>query len=104
MEWGAEEDFLLGLLAEGEIPAALLSRPSLKRHLLPIWDAFHALAGDRQLGMGIGPIPFTAIDRYAARFGINDRDEFHRFHALISAMDAAHQKHWADKVRDAARG
>lgn len=86
------------------MPAAILARPALKRHLLPIWDAFHALAGDRQIGMGVGPIPFVAIDRYAARFGIAGRDEFARFHALISAMDAAHQKHLAEKLKETPGG
>lgn len=94
----------MGLLAEGELPKALAERPPLKRYLLPIWDAFHALAGDRHIGMGVGPIPFSAIDLYARRYGIADGDEFARFHALISAMDVAHQKHWADKAKDATGG
>lgn len=94
----------MGLAAEGEVPKAIDDRPPLKRYLLPIWDAFHALAGDRHIGMGVGPIPFSAIDRYATRFGIAGRDEFARFHALISAMDVAHQQHMAAKVKDATGG
>ena len=90
-------------MADGIVPKALLDRPNLKRHLLMIWEAFHALNGDRQMGMMIGPIPFTAIDRYAARHGIAG-EEFQRFHALISAMDTVHQRHLAEKMREGANG
>ncbi len=85
------------------MPPALQDRPGLKRHLLPIWQAFHALSGDRQMGMAIGPIPFTAIDRYAARFGFRGA-EFERFHGLITAMDAVHQKYVADRMKEAPSG
>jgi hypothetical protein len=37
--------------------------------------------------MAEGPIPFSAIDRYAARYGIDDADEFERFLNVIMAMD-----------------
>jgi hypothetical protein len=56
-------------------------------HLLFHWAAFAALSTDRQVGMGIGPIPWTALDRYAERHGINDPDERERFERLIRAMD-----------------
>ena len=85
------------------MPQAIRDRPALKRHLLPVWDAFHALGGDRQLGLVVGPIPFGAIDRYAARMGIVDRDEFARFHALITSMDVIHQRHMAEQARETAR-
>lgn len=41
---------------------------------------------------GAGPIPFTAIDAYARRYGIGegDIDEFDRFRSLIKAMDSAY--------------
>lgn len=60
------------------------------------WRAFHDLSGDRQVGMAVGRIPFTAIDRYAARFGIDARDDFERFMFLIRAMDVAFVE-WAGK-------
>ena len=85
------------------MPKAILDRPPLKRHLLIVWEAFFALSGDRQMGMSIGPIPFMAIDRYAARFGIAG-EEFERFHALLTAMDAVHQRHVAEKMKGGADG
>jgi hypothetical protein len=38
--------------------------------------------------MQAGPIPFTAIDRWAARRGVTDPDEFEALVACIRAMDA----------------
>ena len=62
------------------------------------WRAFHDLSGDRYMTMGMGPgrISFMAIDRYAARFGIDARDDFERFMFLIRAMDVAFVE-WAGK-------
>lgn len=39
--------------------------------------------------MGRGPIPFSALDRYADRYGIADIDEFEQFRVVIRAMDGA---------------
>jgi len=39
---------------------------------------------------GVGGIPFTAIDRYADRYQVEDFEVFHR---LITAMDAAFLQH-----------
>jgi hypothetical protein len=73
------------------MPTALLGKPEIENHLVFFWNAFWALNGDRQIGSmgGIGSIPFVAIDRYADRYGINGRDEFDRFHALIQRLDKA---------------
>lgn len=38
--------------------------------------------------MQAGPIPFTAIDRWATRRGVTDPDEFEALVACIRAMDA----------------
>ncbi|MFC5421949.1 hypothetical protein ACFPOB_20515 [Bosea eneae] len=53
-------------------------------------DAFWALTGDRQLGAlgGAGRIPFSAIDRWADRYGISDLDAFERLKTLIDVLDA----------------
>jgi hypothetical protein len=40
------------------------------------------------MGMSLGPIPFTAINAYAQRYGIEDVDEFDRLLALIRMQDA----------------
>lgn len=76
------------------------SRVEVFGHLAFEWSAFHALSTDRQLGMAMGPIPWSAIDRYAIRYRI-DGDDFDRFAQLIQAMDVAfldyHRAQNADK-------
>ena len=61
-----------------------------EQRLLFHWMAFARLSGDRAQGMGLGPIPWTAIDRYAERYDvIADADEYDRFVGLIRAIDRA---------------
>lgn len=49
---------------------------------------------------GVGPIPWSSVDRYAERARLNDaeRDEFLR---LIEAMDAVYLEHAAAETRKA---
>jgi hypothetical protein len=50
-----------------------------------------SLASDKGLGYGmVGEVPWTAIDRYAERFGIRN---VRRFERLIRGMDAAYERH-----------
>lgn len=56
------------------------------------YEAFWEVSSDRQVGMGLGGIPFTAIDRYAARYGITDQDRFDAFRRTMRAMDAEYRK------------
>jgi hypothetical protein len=72
---------------EGRVPAALEEQPDIPDHLQFVWEAFWRLSPDRQIGFSVGPIPFTAIDRYAVRFGPEDVDAFDRLFELIRAMD-----------------
>lgn len=66
---------------------ALDARPEVADHLVFVWSAFWELGSDRAIGFAAGPIPFTAIDAYAVRYGIEDIDQFDRFRALIRAME-----------------
>lgn len=47
------------------------------------------MSTDRPSGTGLAPIPFSAIDRFALRYGINGLDEFERLRRLIGEMDRA---------------
>lgn len=69
-------------------------------HLFFEWEAFYSLSNDRQIGMGIGPIPWSAIDRYARRFGIDGADEFDAFAFLIRSMDGAFLRREAERKPD----
>lgn len=66
--------------------------PQLPAALEWVWDAYHTLSASRQLGMTVGPIPFEAVDRYAARYEI-DGEDFDDFLAMISAIDAVYLGH-----------
>lgn len=52
-----------------------------------MWHAFAVLSTDRPSGWSLGPIPWSAIDRYARRHGIDGPDHFAWFETLIMAMD-----------------
>lgn len=65
-------------------------------HLDFVWSAWWELHTDRPIGMAVGPIPFTAIDAYAGRYGIGALDAFEAFAGLIRAMDAVYLD-WAAK-------
>jgi len=60
-----------------------------------VFEAFLALMGDRPVGFGVAPIPFSAIAGYARLYGLDDPDDFEPFIALIQAMDTA----WMETVR-----
>lgn len=71
-----------------KVPAGYLDKPDLPPWLQFYADSFWLLNNDRQIGMGIGPIPFTAIDAYARRYRIEDIDHFDRFLSLIKIQDS----------------
>lgn len=100
MQWGEQEDFLRGLAETGKRPKALTRQPTIDESLRLTWNAFWELTGDRTYGaLGLpGVIPFAAIDRYAERYGFDDRDEFARFHQLIRRMDASFIAHMSEKT------
>ena len=53
----------------------------------------------RQLGMGVGPIPWMAIRDYADYLEIDDDCEFLRFETIIQAMDGAYLRHVEQKMK-----
>jgi hypothetical protein len=56
-------------------------------------DAFWTLSTDRTYGMGIGPIPWSAVDRYAQRLGIADDEvEYTDFVQILQLLDIAFLK------------
>lgn len=53
-------------------------------------EAYFELLTETLGGMGLRPIPFTALDCYARRYGIEDNDEFDMFRTLMRAMEREH--------------
>jgi hypothetical protein len=95
MAYGKIEDWLTEEAALGS-PAAMKAfevRPEIKPHLLFVWEAFSELGSDRPATeFGYGSIPFSAVDRYARRFGIEESNNFSRFLKLVRCLDAAYLK------------
>jgi hypothetical protein len=79
-----------------EAPPLADPGPELELGLEPYWNAFWALSGDRQIGAmgGVGPIPFTALERWAARHGIADADDFEELERFVRALDGEYIR-WA---------
>lgn len=56
--------------------------PGLELYLNAFWD----LNSCRQIGMDVGPIPWTAIQKYAIML-FDSPVEIEEFHIIIRAMD-----------------
>ena len=59
------------------------------------------LGTERAVGMAEGPVPFTGIDRFARRYGIDDLDDFETFVAIVRGMDAEYLTFRSDSARRA---
>lgn len=57
-----------------------------------MWEAFWDLDSCRPIGMGLGPIPWTAMLAHKEHYGY-DKDVFDYLWDLIRAMDAAYLSH-----------
>lgn len=84
-------------------PAFMENRPELFEHLAFYSEAFHDLSPERQLpGLGgAGPIPWTAIDRYAERYGL-DLEAFERLRRMIRIQDRLYLQDVTEKAKAAA--
>lgn len=50
-------------------------------------DAFHELSTARQIGLGVGSIPFTAIVEYFRIYGTQTEEDLDEFLYVIRRMD-----------------
>lgn len=82
------------------VPDAIQNAPVLAPGLELYWEAFMELSSCRSIGMGIGPIPWTAIRAYAAYLGLGDGEDFHRFQTLVRGMDAVYLDHHVKKQKE----
>ena len=83
------------------LPDAIRNAPRLRPFMEPFFEAFQELSTCRQMtGMGPpGPIPWTAIEQYAARHGFHD-DAYFDLLTIVRAMDDAFVRHLAEKSKD----
>lgn len=69
-------------------PSEFYSQPEIWIEADWHWKAFSDLSSDRAIGMGLGPIPVTAMLRYAEFCGLDDVDAIERFRLIVSSVDA----------------
>ena len=74
------------------LPDVIANAPELLLGLDSYFEAFVELSTCRELGMSSGPIPWTAVDRYAERHGYRG-EGFVYLLQMIRAMDAAFLEH-----------
>lgn len=98
LDVGSDQDWIIQQAAEQGIPLPdkIANRPTLGIGLEMYMDAFNRLSTCRQLGMGVGPIPWTAIGLYAVQAEL-DTDHTDKLYYYIEAMDAAFLKWSADR-------
>lgn len=89
MQWGDKLDFLKDRKKSGKNTPALDSRPILKPGLDFYLIAFKELSYDANNGFGQGSIPWTAIDRWAQRYGLNCPVEFETLVGHVRSMEKA---------------
>lgn len=83
------------------LPDAIMDAPELYAGLEAYYEAFIELSTCRDHGMGVGPIPWTAVDRYAERHGFRG-DGFFYLLKMVRALDDAFLKHQRQKGKEGA--
>ena len=71
---------------DSQIPQQLLDEPELHLGLGLYNRAFWELSSERQIGMGAGPIPYSAIVFYARNYGMSSGQEYDLIY-LVRRMD-----------------
>lgn len=82
------------------LPDAIAGAPELLAGLEAYYEAFIELSTCRDSGMGVGPIPWTAVDQYARRYGFTG-DGFGYLLKMVRALDDAFLKHQRQKDKEA---
>ena len=88
LEHGAHEDTVRELARVNQMPLPdwLEHKPEITFGLQFYWKAFWELSTCRAIGMGEGPIPWTAMHEYAQRYDVLG-DDFDRFVLVVKAVD-----------------
>lgn len=81
------------------LPKSIAEAPVLEdAYQINIHAAFWKLSTCRSMGMGVGPIPWVAINTWAVRHGYDDDEiEYETFCYLIFQMDAVFMEHSRDE-------
>lgn len=68
------------------------NKPVLGLGLAFFMDAFIELDTDRDIGFGLGPIPWSSMHTYAMAHGLTG-EIYHDFMYLVRKLDTAYIKH-----------
>ena len=74
------------------VPKRIQNAPELLPGLDVFYDAFNCLSTTRQIGMGLGPIPWTCIQAYADEYGFEGDQRADLFYH-VNVMDSAFLEH-----------
>lgn len=93
LQHGANEEAVIRQSAKSgqPLPARIENAPSLLIGLDLYYIGFQDLSSSRQVGMGLGPIPWMAIEQYCHLIGL-DQDQKEAMHHHIVEMDSAFLK------------
>lgn len=78
------------------LPDKIQNAPELEPGLELYLRAFYELDSCRSVGMGEGPIPWTAMEQWATSLGM-DEEEREDVHYLVRRLDNAFLEHQAKK-------
>lgn len=78
------------------IPDRIKDAPTLFVGLEFYYTAFTELSTCREMGMAMGPIPWTEVQAYADTYELSE-DESEDLHVLIAMMDEVFLNHFAQK-------
>ena len=85
LEWGKFEKDLIKSAEAGEVLPALERKPDISGSEW-LWNAYAELGTCRSIGMDVGPIPWTARQKYVEVHGFNKYEQDLLAHC-ISVLD-----------------
>ena len=85
------------------VPDKIKNAPELNIGLMFYWKAYQDLTSDRDVGMGVGPIPWLSMDSWGARNRVRG-DDFERLVAILKDMDATFMEHNSRKNKSKSKG
>lgn len=88
----------LSLAQHMAIPDSVQNAPQLAPGLEFYYEAFKTLSTTRSYGMGVGPIPWTAMHQYFVAYGLPG-DLFDDFVALLVYLDNEYIKWQTERTK-----
>lgn len=74
------------------LPQRIQNAPQLAFGMQMYFSAFMDLTSCRQIGMSLGPIPWTAVNDYALYLGL-DEEQSEDLHLFVRALDNEYMSH-----------